>query len=198
MVVVAIIALLLSMLMPAVSSARKQAMTVKCAVQMRSIHTGLVLYAQDHRNYLPGPTFSAIPNGSDDRRVLHYLLSSEGGSYLSGIKQLPYVRPWSGQQVMGYYSPSFDCPANLDSVEYACNNSDWSSPSHFFGYPELPDYKGVPKKLDRLSVATEAKDRWLMHDAWLGNTFGAFTSTPPHLGGVNLLGLDGDVSWSKY
>src|SRR5947207_946083 len=53
LVVIGIIALLISILLPALSRARRQAATVQCASNMRQVAAGLMLYIQDHKGVLP-------------------------------------------------------------------------------------------------------------------------------------------------
>src|SRR5688572_26248294 len=53
LVVVGIIALLISILMPALSRAREQAVRVLCASNLRQWGIGLAGYAAGHKNYFP-------------------------------------------------------------------------------------------------------------------------------------------------
>lgn len=53
LVVVSIIALLVAILLPALSKARKQAKQVVCGVHLRQIGTVFFLYAQDYQDVLP-------------------------------------------------------------------------------------------------------------------------------------------------
>jgi hypothetical protein len=53
-VVVAIIALLMSILLPSLSSAREQARSVVCGQHLRQFGTGLQLYTGENRDWIPG------------------------------------------------------------------------------------------------------------------------------------------------
>jgi prepilin-type processing-associated H-X9-DG protein len=54
LVVIGIIAVLISMLMPALTRARQQALEVQCASQLRQVGNGLMGYASNNRGYYPG------------------------------------------------------------------------------------------------------------------------------------------------
>src|SRR5947209_777563 len=53
LIVIGIIALLISILMPALSTARKQAMQVKCESNLRQIMTATQMYISENQFFLP-------------------------------------------------------------------------------------------------------------------------------------------------
>ncbi|HWE97643.1 MAG TPA: prepilin-type N-terminal cleavage/methylation domain-containing protein [Tepidisphaeraceae bacterium] len=55
LVVIGIIALLISILLPALQRARESANAIKCASNMRQIYQSLAMYAGENKNYLPVP-----------------------------------------------------------------------------------------------------------------------------------------------
>ena len=61
LVVIGIIALLIAILMPALSKAREQANAVKCLSNQRSLGGALVLFTNEHKGYLPKAWFNDSP-----------------------------------------------------------------------------------------------------------------------------------------
>src|SRR5437588_3398580 len=60
LVVIGIIALLISILMPALSAAKERANRIKCAANLRSIGQGLILYANDNKGIYPRTTANGL------------------------------------------------------------------------------------------------------------------------------------------
>src|SRR4051794_3125372 len=58
LVVIGIIAVLISILLPALSKARKAANTIKCSANIRSILQGMQLYAAQNRDAIPGSAWT--------------------------------------------------------------------------------------------------------------------------------------------
>ena len=58
LVVIGIIALLISILLPALNKARAAANTVKCAANLRSIVQGFTIYESENHGYIPGSGFT--------------------------------------------------------------------------------------------------------------------------------------------
>lgn len=55
LVVIGIIALLMSILMPALTKAKRQAQAVACMSNVRQIYTAIAMFAQDNKGHLPQP-----------------------------------------------------------------------------------------------------------------------------------------------
>ena len=81
LVVIGIIAVLVSILLPALSKSRRQAMAVQCMSNMRQIAAGMLLYINDHKGAHP-------PAGSPEIAGLY----GEGGWwYANELVRLKYM-----------------------------------------------------------------------------------------------------------
>jgi prepilin-type N-terminal cleavage/methylation domain-containing protein/prepilin-type processing-associated H-X9-DG protein len=70
LVVIGIIALLIGILMPALSRAREQSNRVKCLSNLRSLGQGMYLYANDYRDRLPNGNWPTSANPDSGFQVL--------------------------------------------------------------------------------------------------------------------------------
>lgn len=103
LVVTGIIALLISVLLPALHKARESAKQTACASNLRQIHAAVQLYAHDHRNFLP-PKFEV------KKKTLTAKELSEGkrlNTLEDGIQLI--LKPYVGQKL-------FACPADFGDL----------------------------------------------------------------------------------
>ena len=91
LVVTAIIAMIMGMLLPAISRARQRAQRLQCASNLRTLGQLLTLHADDHRGYLPlagaiapGPTGAGLDNPSalGDPQQQRYDYYDNGGGLI--------------------------------------------------------------------------------------------------------------------
>jgi prepilin-type processing-associated H-X9-DG protein/prepilin-type N-terminal cleavage/methylation domain-containing protein len=85
-VVIAIVALLMALLLPALSRARRQANVVQCLANLHTIGHAALLHAHDHHNYLPSAGWEwdcenglTNPAGMEDAAVQKYMYYSDNG-----------------------------------------------------------------------------------------------------------------------
>src|SRR5436190_21465299 len=57
LVVIGVIAILVAMLLPALNKARRQAQTLQCSSNLRTIYQGFALYAHDYKGAYPWTLF---------------------------------------------------------------------------------------------------------------------------------------------
>lgn len=84
LVVSGIIAVLVSMLLPALNKGRVHAQTLKCASNLKQIGIGFAMYRSDWHNYLPpvDAYASHVPAGKPWRFTKDYMMYSAIGPYL--------------------------------------------------------------------------------------------------------------------
>jgi prepilin-type processing-associated H-X9-DG protein/prepilin-type N-terminal cleavage/methylation domain-containing protein len=107
LVVIGIIALLISILLPALSRARESAMSVKCLANLNQIGLGAMMYANDNKNYIvPGCTY-VTTNSPVNSWVSNLVL----GRYVSGRGT-----PKENDGVIT--NTVFYCPSSIESLSF--------------------------------------------------------------------------------
>jgi prepilin-type N-terminal cleavage/methylation domain-containing protein/prepilin-type processing-associated H-X9-DG protein len=124
LVVVSVIAVLASLLVPAIGIARAAAQTASCASNQRQLFAVLLLYAQDNQGLLPLAYAAPFKQGSYFIETVHQVLSGPGALWQDGLLD---------QARFAY------CPAQAD-------------PRHRYDTPENPWPPGQGQRL-RLGYA---------------------------------------------
>jgi prepilin-type N-terminal cleavage/methylation domain-containing protein/prepilin-type processing-associated H-X9-DG protein len=105
LVVIGIIALLVSILLPALQAAREQAQTVQCSSNLKQVYMALNMYAQDNNGLIPphSATLPRAPTAPPGGNVFPYWTN-----FLSPVSQ---INNWV--QVKNYVSNGkvLDCPS---------------------------------------------------------------------------------------
>lgn len=167
LVVISIIALLVGILLPALGSARRTALRLKCASNQRQIATAVFIYEHDNGT-LPGRVNRGI-------RAMH--------TYDKRHLTPQFTLPWHLRNYMdhGWNGSSNDtgeipehwlCPSNenalnvnylgkIENFLFLLNNQNDSEPKYFFGAPNGSEANAgikaedlIPKRLDDIKAAT--------------------------------------------
>lgn len=223
LVVISIIALLISILMPALKKAREQARVVLCASQTRQTTTALLLYSQDSDGGFPivewgqGSAFYDTAGGTAPIR--HYFGQGQpntGSDHAGALKVL--LCPSQGAIEQGYVNYS----ANIIGTTYriAAGHGNWAGGSAWYGWaPQshrwppasyaggdygtpIPNINLAGQEADQPSEQPTLVDGW--GDAGTWTAFGArwfsdyATNLLPnnHPDGVNAAFADGHAQWT--
>jgi prepilin-type processing-associated H-X9-DG protein len=103
LVVIGIIALLISILLPALNRARESASTVACLSNLRQIGVALVMYAQEHAGFLPPMDIGLAGSGTQVVR------GNWAGTLVAGKYLAAPLQPEAGLDT----SSVFRCPTGL-------------------------------------------------------------------------------------
>lgn len=142
LVVIGIIALLISILLPALNRARQQAKQVACLSNLKQIGAAMIMHAEEHRNHFPlageiypnpnttpqWPT-DATPFAIGDTRQVNYsYFSSPSNGNRTYVAPLPFaLAPYLGYTgapmttIQSYESSNvfriFTCPSNIEEMQ---------------------------------------------------------------------------------
>ncbi|HEX3356467.1 MAG TPA: type II secretion system protein [Tepidisphaeraceae bacterium] len=124
LVVVGIIAVLISVLLPAINKSRQASVTLGCQAQLRQMYHGLAMYALDNKGRLPWGQYKISDDGGANwitwETVIYHYFNSRGAITV----KLP---PGSNETVLGDSSTAnlFLCPGTsadgTSRSSYACN-----------------------------------------------------------------------------
>ena len=212
LVVVAIIAVLVALLLPALSTARELARRSVCGSNLKQYYIGIYSYAEDNNDWLP--PFDT------------WLIERRGNS-LGGWPTRMSVTLRDIYQSYGLHRDVFFCPSLLSQNPTAINSWDpawgvgtayvYSAGMRYNVWPNSWSHYIVPCKLDEdgeydkggVHYSVPAAERILVTDqveqqatnstVWFGNHFPFFSvgapDSPPKQAGANELHMDGHVKW---
>lgn len=167
LVVIGIIALLISILLPALSAARRQAAAVKCAAHLREIGNAFAMYAGDNKGYFPPAQLQSVaPNiynidGTDFPQqgvgaywfhfLQKYVTKSKLGFASSTIATRADARNnvlWGCTAWTGYQSAGYTGGINVNQPGYGMNV--W--PTFQAGYTPKQTTGADPKLKERVFI----------------------------------------------
>jgi prepilin-type N-terminal cleavage/methylation domain-containing protein/prepilin-type processing-associated H-X9-DG protein len=125
LVVIAVIALLLSILMPVLRKAKDGAMRILCGNHIKNVMLGMMMYADTHNNKIPYANAANWP-WDVDRSIVTELLKSMGtdvSTIVTPAVPPPFSTPF---YVPVEFSTNFYCPANARKTRYQA--SEWNCP----------------------------------------------------------------------
>lgn len=206
LIVIAIIAILASLLLPALSKAREKATGVQCVNNLKALSTAMQNYAGDNNDmipfYIPGST----------KILWNYLLLGPNPKYRDG--KTPYTDSWTHPPKGMYIDRvSFLCPSMSGNHPLTGNANWWEyNPSYGINTGLFPDDGGAYKitrykspSLKRMIVDTVKFDGTTFSDnegvwRWSRNVYSPETTnglgylSPRHNMTVNMNHVDGHVS----
>lgn len=116
LIVIAIIAILAAMLLPALNKAREKARSITCTGNQKQINAGIMLYQQDNEDYFP-------PYTAGGRRFWHNHLAA--GNYLGGKEKgfKVFLCPSKINRLANVILNATDLinDANLNYIDYGVN-----------------------------------------------------------------------------
>ncbi len=154
LVVIGIIALLISILLPALSKARESANQVKCMAQQKQIMLGMILHSNDHRGYMPlaGLIFSGgtEPKNVEDAKQEKYEYYTAGtvqhisstavglAKYLGQDLDRSSRAAVEKSMLSGTIRKVFSCPSDKEGGRYGATVNEGGSFWSSYAFNESP------------------------------------------------------------
>jgi prepilin-type processing-associated H-X9-DG protein/prepilin-type N-terminal cleavage/methylation domain-containing protein len=142
LVVIGIIALLISMLLPALSKAREAANVIKCLSNNRQLITATLLFAQDHRGYVPTSTDYNVAYYDNDRDRQKFAYRSDG--FLKDWASA--LSPYMGGKDQDIYT--FQANPTGQSQVFVCPSDIWQGIGITSGYKLYNNVTNPPNDPD--------------------------------------------------
>ena len=186
LVTISVIAVLLAILMPALTMVREATRRVVCSSNQKQIGYGLVMFTDDHKGNLPPSEYSAKaatdPNAAPHRMMVARL--DDGSDRWDGVGHLFDQSYLSTPGV-------FYCPSHHGEHAYARYNDDWDQPGTGSGIMTNFQYRGgSPDGSSNVArIAANYPNLSLLTDGLSSQ------SDYNHNIGCNVLRLDTSVSW---
>ncbi len=149
LIVIAIIAILAAMLLPALNKARERARTITCINNSKQIGSGINMYTGDYNDLLP-PTIVTLLGNQEPRSISEYFngISAVG---LGLVAAQGYLGPGSNKENIEYpaNAPKWLRPAVLHCPSNTQNDG-WNAGKTWCDYPYYRD-SGTLSQMDSSS-----------------------------------------------
>ena len=142
LVVVAIIALLISILLPTLARAREQTKAVKCLANLKTLGQGVMVFAAENKDRLPGPLHPALYKNQGIDALLEDEVrpTSMAGAKFSQSRQLTYVLRKVFNDSSGFENSATDQVATCPSLESINPDDNFDSFVEITGRPAYPTH----------------------------------------------------------
>lgn len=124
LVVIGIIALLISILMPALARARGEAQMVACTARIRQLAMASIMYANENKGYLPPVSSSGIPGAAYATTTIVWPVWGSNGYITQYLTDRPLKNSMQGIGEM------FTCPSQVDNSQFSPTGLCWSYRYH--------------------------------------------------------------------
>ena len=196
LIVIAIIAILAAMLLPALNKARERARTITCINNSKQIGSGINMYTGDYNDLLP-PTIVTLLGNQEPRSISEYFngISAVG---LGLVAAQGYLGPGSNKENIEYpaHAPKWLRPAILHCPSNTQNDG-WNAGKTWCDYPYYRD-SGTLSQMDSSSFGKKFSK--LNHEMLtFCVTGGVWLSViPGHNQNLIVLRADGSVNSCPY
>jgi len=205
LVVIGIMALLISILMPALSAARQQANTLKCVANLRTLGQVMCQYANDYHGLIPRDySFGVTGHIFWGEAFARYMKQPLPNLSTTGAVRDRALVPYYAK-IAVYQCPVF--PNESQPIDYVCNGWDKTSASgQTQGLFKVTKFK----RSTEVIFMTEANknrlaDNFVYHDVWAVSHLPAgpagerrILDDNRHRGMVNCVYLDGHVAAKAF
>lgn len=198
LVVIGIIAILIAILMPALGRTRDQARGVQCSSNLRTLMTGALMFAQDHRGHLFG-NWSDAGNPDEEKRdflaggTMDWTKAPKAGTlwrYIKseGIYRCPSRDQDSGRSIGGTYTNGhFDYSACLMLTGARVSNVNLES-NYFYANVARPERRPTPIFVEETAYRL---NQFNIEGGWSN----VDEHSDHHRGGSYYAAIDGSVHW---